>query len=94
MLLFYLTLIQRLLVDRCILNDPSLPIKRLFGFERVRLDVGQTTQVFFPLNSDSLLTVGRDGSKWLEPGAYRILIGKEHMHTVHLRVKAARWSSI
>jgi hypothetical protein len=73
------------------LNDPSPPIKRLFGFERVRLDVGQTTQVYFPLNSDSLLTVGRDGSKWLEPGAYRILIGKENMHTVYLRGKAARW---
>jgi hypothetical protein len=74
------------------LNDPSPPLKRLFGFERVRLDVGQTTQVFFPLNTDSLLTVGRDGSKWLEPGAYRIVIGKEHMHTVHLRGKAAQWA--
>jgi hypothetical protein len=74
------------------LNDPSPPMKRLFGFERVRLDVGQTTQVYFPLNSDSLLTVGRDGSKWLEPGAYRILIGKQHMHTVHLRGKAVRWA--
>jgi hypothetical protein len=73
------------------LNDPSPPIKRLFGFERVCLDVGQTTQVFLPLNTDSLLTVGRDGSKWLEPGAYRILIGKENMHTVYLRGKAARW---
>jgi hypothetical protein len=76
------------------LNDPSPPIKRLFGFERVRLDVGQTTQVFFPLNSDSLLTVGRDGSKWLEPGAYRILIGKQHMHTVYLRGTPTQWSHI
>ena len=74
------------------LHDPSPPIKKLFGFERVRLDVGQTAQVFFPLNSDSLLTTGQDGSKWLEPGAYRIIVGKEHMHTVHLRGKAARWA--
>jgi hypothetical protein len=76
------------------LNDPSPPMKRLFGFERVRLDVGQTTQVFFPLNTESLLTVGRDGSKWLEPGAYRILIGKQHMHTVYLRGTPTRWSHI
>jgi hypothetical protein len=76
------------------LNDPSPPIKRWFEFERVRLDVGQIAQVFFPLNTDSLLTVADDGSKWLEPGSYRILIGKEHMHIVHLRGKAARWSSI
>jgi hypothetical protein len=77
------------------LNDPSPPIKRLFGFECVRLDVGHTAQVFFPLNSDSLLTVAHDGSKWLEPGAYRILVlEKDICNTVHLRGKAARWSSI
>jgi hypothetical protein len=73
------------------LHDPSPPLKRLFGFQRVQLDVGQTTQVFFPLNTDSLLTIGRDGSKWLEPGAYRILIGKQHMHTVYLRGTPTRW---
>jgi hypothetical protein len=76
------------------LHDPSPPIKKLFGFERVRLDVGQTTQVFFPLNPDALLTVGHDGSKWLEPGAYQILIGKQHMHTVHLRGTPTQWSHI
>jgi hypothetical protein len=73
------------------LHDPSPPMKKLFGFERVRLDVGQTTQVFFPLNPDALFTVGSDGSKWLEPGAYRILIGKQHMHTVYLRGTPTRW---
>ena len=76
------------------LNDPSPPIKRLFGFERVRLDVGQTAQIFFPLNIESLLTVGRDGLKWLEPGSYRILIGKQHMHTVDLRGTPTQWSYI
>ena len=75
-----------------LINDPSPPIKALFGFERIHLDVGQTTEVFFPLNIQSLLTVGLDGSKWLEPGAYRIIIGKEHMHTVHLRGKPTRWA--
>ena len=68
------------------------PIKQLFGFARVRLDPHQTTQVFFPLNVRSLLTVARDGSKWLEPGSYKILIGKQHMHTIHLQGKPARWS--
>jgi hypothetical protein len=76
------------------LNDPSPPIKRLFGFERVRFDVGQTIQVYFPLNIESLLTVRHDGSKWLEPGAYGILIGKQHMHTIHLKGSAALWSKI
>ena len=73
-------------------HDPSPPLKRLFGFQRVRLDVGQTTQVVFPLVPQSLLTVGRDGSKWLEPGAYRIIIGKQHMHTIFLRGTSTKWS--
>jgi hypothetical protein len=68
------------------------PMKKLVGFERVRLDVGQTTQVYFPFNIQSFLTVAYDGSKWLEPGAYRILIGKQHMHTIHLHGIPARWS--
>jgi pre-mRNA-splicing factor SYF2/beta-D-xylosidase 4 len=74
------------------LYDPSPPIKKLFGFERVHLDVNQTTQIYFPLNIQSLLTVARDGSKWLEPGSYRILIGKQQMHNIHLYGKPARWS--
>jgi beta-glucosidase len=76
------------------LNDPSPPLKALFGFERVHLDVNQTIQVFFSLNIQSLLTVAHDGSKWLEPGSYRILVGQQHMHTVHLQEKAAQWSKI
>jgi len=79
---------------RISINDPSPPIKKLFGFERVRLAVNQTTQVFFPLNTDSLLTVAQDGSKWLEPGRYRILIGQEHMHTIDLIGRPTRWSEV
>ncbi len=74
------------------LNDPSPPIKKLFGFERVHLNVGETTQVYFPLNIQSLLTIGRDGTKWIEPGLYRILIGREHMHTIYLQGNPTRWS--
>ncbi len=73
-------------------NDPSPPLKKLFGFERVHLDVGQTTQVYFPLSIQSLLTVAQDGSKWLEPGSYRILIGQQHMYTIHLQGHPTRWS--
>ena len=75
-----------------LVNDPSPPIKVLFGFERVHLDVGQTTQVFFPLSIQSLLTVGLDGSKWLEPGSYKIRIGQQHMFTIHLQGKSTQWS--
>ncbi|CAM4775768.1 unnamed protein product [Rotaria magnacalcarata] len=73
-------------------TDQTPPIKKLFGFERVRLNVNETTQVFFPLNIDSLLTVALDGSKWLEPGSYKIIIGKQHIHAVQLQGQPTRWS--
>ncbi|CAF0928516.1 unnamed protein product [Rotaria sordida] len=73
-------------------NDPSPPLRKLFGFKRVQLNINQTIQVFFPLNIDSLLTVAYNGSKWLEPGSYKILIGKQHMHTVYLRGRPTRYS--
>jgi hypothetical protein len=74
------------------LKDPSPPIKQLFGFERVHLNVSETAQVYFPLYVSALLTVARDGSKWLEPGHYQIIIGQKLIHTIQLRGKSALWS--
>ena len=73
-------------------NDPSPPIQKLFGFERVYLNVGETTEVYFPLNIQSLLTVGLDGTKWIEPGLYRILIGDKHIHSIYLQGNPTRFS--
>ncbi len=73
-------------------NNETPPIKQLFGFERVHLNVKETAQVFFPLNTDALLTVAHDGSKWLHPGHYRIMIGQQWMHTIELRGESACWS--
>jgi beta-glucosidase len=70
--------------------DPRPPFKKLFGFERVQLDVNESTQVFFALNLDSLVTVASDGSKWLEPGSYKMMIGKQHMDTIHLQGQPMR----
>lgn len=64
-------------------NDPSPPIKELFGFVRIHLNVNETKQVFIPLYFQSLFTVALDGAKWLEPGFYRIFISKQHIHTIH-----------
>ncbi len=67
------------------------PIKQLFGFERVSLNIGETKQVFFPLNIESMLTIARDGSKWLHPGKYSILIGNQHMFTIELHGLSTLW---
>jgi hypothetical protein len=69
----------------------SLPIKQLVGFERVHLNVNETVQVFFPLDVSALLLVARDGSRWLHPGLYRIVIGQTLMRFIELKGKAIRW---
>jgi beta-D-xylosidase 4 len=73
-------------------NGQTPPIKQLFGFERIHLNVNETAQVFFPLQISALLSVAQDGSKWLYPGSYRILVGQQLMHTIELHGKSARWS--
>ena len=75
------------------MNGQTPPIKQLFGFERVHLNVNETVEVFFAFNIDALLSVAGDGSKWLHPGLYRIMIGKQWMYTTELRGKSTRWSS-
>jgi hypothetical protein len=75
-----------------VLRDGQMPpIKQLFGFERINLSVGETKQVFFPFNIETLFTIARDGSKWLHPGQYRILIGDQHMFTIELHGDSALW---
>jgi hypothetical protein len=74
-------------------NGQTPPIKQLFGFERVHLNVNETVQVFFAFNVDSLFSIARDGSKWLHPGLYRITIGKQLTHRIELHGKSARWPS-
>ena len=71
--------------------DETPPIKQLFGFERVNLNVGETKQIFFPLNIEVLFTIGRDGSKWIHPGKYEILIGHEKMFTIQLTGHSILW---
>jgi hypothetical protein len=67
------------------------PIKQLFGFERVHVNVNEMKQVFFPFNIETLLAVACDGSKWLHPEEYHIVIAKQHMFTVVLRRHSALW---
>ena len=67
------------------------PIKQLFGFERIHLQIGETKQIFFPLNIETLFLIGRDGSKWIHPGEYHILIGNQRMFTMKLQGYSTLW---
>jgi beta-D-xylosidase 4 len=75
-----------------VLHDGQTPpIKQLFGFERIHLSVNETKQVFFPFTTKTLLAIGRDGSKWIHPGQYHIVIDTQRMFTVELRGYSAVW---
>ena len=67
------------------------PLKQLFGFERINLNVSETKQVFFPSNIESILTVAEDGSKWLHAGKYDIVIGNQRMFTIDLNGHSTLW---
>ncbi|CAF2796417.1 unnamed protein product [Rotaria sp. Silwood2] len=75
------------------MNGEISSIKQLFGFEHVSLGVNQTKAVFFPLTVRHLLIIARDGTKWLHPGSYDILIGQQHMHTFKLYGQSIQWAS-
>jgi hypothetical protein len=47
--------------------------------------------VFFPLNIGSILTVAKDGSKWLHAGDHRIVIGNQRMFTIESHGQSTLW---
>ena len=67
------------------------PIKQLFGFERVYLNVNETKEVFFPFDMQTLLAVAQDGSKWFHPGTYNVIVGRETMYTIELHGSSVQW---
>ncbi|CAF3013227.1 unnamed protein product [Rotaria sp. Silwood2] len=78
-------------VPQTLCDDEIPPIKQLFGFERIYLNVGETKQVFFPLNIETLFRIDRDGSKWIHPGEYDVFIGNQHMFTIKLNGSSTLW---
>ncbi|CAF0962663.1 unnamed protein product [Didymodactylos carnosus] len=70
------------------------PLKQLFGFERIHLNVGETQEVFFPLTIRVLLSVGKDGSTWLHPGTYKIFIGNDAHISCKIKLVgiSSRWA--
>ncbi|CAF2734239.1 unnamed protein product [Rotaria sp. Silwood2] len=55
--------------------------------------VNQTKEVFFPLTVRHLLAIAGDGTKWLHPGSYDVLIGQQHIHTIKLYGQSIQWGS-
>ncbi|CAF1191103.1 unnamed protein product [Adineta ricciae] len=80
-------------VSNTVIDGPILPIKQLFGFDRIHLGINETKEVFFPLNVEHLLIVEQDGTKWLYPGTYNVLIGQQLVYAIELYGPFIQWQS-
>ncbi len=60
---------------RDLVGNVTRPVKELKGFERLRLEPGQTITVDFELHTDDLAFFGRDMQLVTEPGQFHAWIG-------------------
>ena len=60
---------------RDLVGNVTRPVKELKGFERVRLEPGDTVTVSFDLHTDDLAFYGRNMQLMTEPGKFHVWIG-------------------
>jgi len=56
-------------------DNPNGPNKQLFGFERVFLQPGESTQVYFTLPPVAMAFANEQGEEILTPGRFTVTIG-------------------
>jgi beta-glucosidase len=61
---------------RDVLASVARPVLQLAGFERIHLEPGQQRTVEFALPSDALSMLDEDMQRVVEPGIFRIMIGR------------------
>lgn len=57
-------------------NPVPVVLKQLFGFQRLRLQPGQSQQLSFTVNATSIGLVDVDGHTSLHPGEYEIVFSR------------------
>lgn len=60
---------------RDLVGNVTRPVKELKGFERVRLEPGESKRITFELGTDQLAFYGRDMQLITEPGLFHVWIG-------------------
>ena len=60
---------------RDLVGSTTRPVKELKGFQRIRVEPGETVRVDFDLHTDELSFYGRDNTWVLEPGYFQVWIG-------------------
>jgi beta-glucosidase len=60
---------------RDLVGNVTRPVRELKGFQRVRVEPGQTVAVEFELHTDDLAFYGRTNELMIEPGEFHVWIG-------------------
>jgi beta-glucosidase len=60
---------------RDLVGNVTRPVRELKGFQRVRLEPGDSTTVEFEISSADLAYYGRDNTLIVEPGGFHAWIG-------------------
>ena len=78
------------LYTRDLVGSITRPVKELKGFQRVRLQPGETTTVSFTLHTDDLSFSDRYGRRIVEPGLFHAWIDgtSDTEHRVEFRIVA------
>lgn len=74
-----------------IMDNQIMPFKQLFDFQRIHLSVNETKEVFFPFTIEAALIISSNGSKWLHPGSYHIVVGKQYVLSIELKGQSVQW---
>jgi beta-glucosidase len=53
----------------------DVPVRKLIGFERIKLAPGETKQVDFTITSEQMSIIDNNGNTVLEPGEFKLSIG-------------------
>jgi len=67
---------------RDLFGNVTRPIKELKGFQRIRLNAGETKTVIFKIHTDDLAFYGRDMKLMTEPGKFDVWIGGDSNATL------------
>ena len=60
---------------RDLVGNVTRPVRELKGFQRIRLQPGETAKVDFMMCSDDLAFFGRDNTLMIEPGEFHLWVG-------------------
>ena len=64
-------------------TDPQFPVEKLFDFERVSLQPGESKTVLLTVTSEDLSVVEEDGSRWLRSGEFAVAVGDREAPATH-----------